>query len=60
MLALRCESFGPPAQLQLREFPNPVLKTDEVLVEVHAAAVNLSDVKNVTGNMILTPNKSAK
>jgi NADPH:quinone reductase-like Zn-dependent oxidoreductase len=51
MKALRCESFGPPALLQLRELPSPVLKEDEVLVEVHAAAINMSDVKNVSGSM---------
>lgn len=51
MKALRCESFGSPALLQLRELPDPVLKADEVLVEVRAAAINMSDVKNVSGSM---------
>lgn len=51
MKSLRCETFGPPALLKLRELPSPALKADEVLVEVHAAAINMSDVKNISGSM---------
>lgn len=51
MKALRCESFGPPSNLQLREMAPTTLRPDEVLIEVHAAAVNPSDVKNVMGKM---------
>jgi NADPH:quinone reductase-like Zn-dependent oxidoreductase len=54
MRAIRCEQFGPPSQLQLQELPEPVLVPDEVLVEIFAAAVNPSDVKNVLGNMAHT------
>lgn len=51
MRAIRFDSFGPPSQLQVQELPKPVLTSDEVLVEIRAAAVNPSDVKNVSGNM---------
>lgn len=51
MRAIRFEHFGLPSQLQLQELPKPVLMPDEVLVEIHAAAVNPSDVKNVAGAM---------
>ena len=51
MLALRFDRFGPPSVLQLQQLPHPALKPDEVLVKVQAAAINPSDVKNVSGNM---------
>ncbi len=51
MRAIRFAHFGSPDQLQLQDLPKPVLMPDEVLVEVHAAAVNPSDVKNISGNM---------
>jgi NADPH:quinone reductase-like Zn-dependent oxidoreductase len=54
MLALRFEQFGPPSVLQLQDLPKPVLKPDEVLVQIHAASINPSDVKNVQGNMLHT------
>lgn len=51
MRALRFERFGPPDQLHLQEIAVPNLQPDEVLVEIRAAAINPSDVKNVSGNM---------
>lgn len=51
MRAVRFDHFGSPASLLLQEFPTPTLNQDEVLIEIHAAAVNPSDVKNVTGSM---------
>lgn len=35
--------FGPPHVLQLREVPRPAPKANEVLVRVHATAVNFGD-----------------
>ena len=49
MLAVRIEKFGAPSELQLRDIPKPKPGPDEVLVRVHAAAINPSDVKNVAG-----------
>lgn len=51
MRAIRFDHFGPPDQLQLQELATPKLKPNEVLVKIHAAAINPSDVKNVSGNM---------
>ena len=52
MKALRFSSFGDvSAVLHIEEVPTPALAPDEVLVEVHAASINPSDVKNVQGKM---------
>ncbi len=52
MKALRFSSFGDVAAvLHVEELPRPGLAPDEVLVEVHAASINPSDVKNVQGKM---------
>jgi NADPH:quinone reductase len=49
MKALRFERFGPPSVLSLQELRVPDLKPGEGLVELHASAVNPSDVKDVAG-----------
>jgi NADPH:quinone reductase-like Zn-dependent oxidoreductase len=49
MKALRFDSFGPPTNLSLEEVRKPDPKPGEALIELHAAAINPSDVKNVAG-----------
>jgi NADPH:quinone reductase-like Zn-dependent oxidoreductase len=49
MKALRFEKYGPPSVLTLQELGVPDLRPGQALVEVHASAVNPSDVKNVAG-----------
>ena len=49
MKALRFGKYGPPSVLSIQELPVPDLKTGEALVELHASAINPSDVKNVAG-----------
>lgn len=49
MKALRFETFGTPDVLIHRDIPVPALNAGEVLVKVHAAAINPSDVKIVSG-----------
>jgi NADPH:quinone reductase len=49
MKALRFEKYGPPSVLTIQELPVPDLKAGEALVELHACAINPSDVKNVAG-----------
>lgn len=49
MKALRFEAYGPPSVLALQDAPLPKPGPGEVLVELHAAAINPSDVKNVAG-----------
>ena len=50
MKALRFDRFGDvETVLHIEEVPDPVPQPDEVLVRVHAASINPSDVKNVQG-----------
>ena len=49
MQALRFNAYGPPSSLSLERVPLSELGPDESLVELHASAVNPSDVKSVTG-----------
>jgi NADPH2:quinone reductase len=50
MKALRFNKFGPPSVLTIEELPRPVPRDGEALVRVKAAAINPSDVKNVSGH----------
>jgi NADPH2:quinone reductase len=49
MKAVRFSKFGPPSVLQIEEIPRPEPRDGEALVEVKAAAINPSDVKNIAG-----------
>lgn len=51
MKAVRILQFGDPADLQIQQLSTPELNADEVLVQIHAAGINPSDVKNVAGRM---------
>src|SRR5215211_3243207 len=52
MLAILIENFGEPSELRQTEVPRP--EPGEILIEVHAAAVNRSDVLNVRGSFPFT------
>ncbi|MGO1501143.1 MAG: quinone oxidoreductase family protein [Marinobacter sp.] len=54
MQALQFSATGTLASLQLRDLPTPVPGADEVLIEVRAAGLNPSDVKNVLGRFPYT------
>jgi NADPH2:quinone reductase len=54
MKGLIFRSTGSLANLKVEELPMPAPKTGEVLVQVVAAAINPSDVKNVLGKMSQT------
>jgi NADPH:quinone reductase len=54
MQAIQIEHFGDPSELRPQEVPRPEPAEDEVLVEVHAAAVNRSDVLNARGSFPFT------
>jgi NADPH:quinone reductase-like Zn-dependent oxidoreductase len=54
MKALRFSKFGPPSVLSIQELPTPNPGVGEVLVQVRAAAINPSDVKNVAGMFPVT------
>lgn len=44
MRAAICHRYGPPENVELTELPNPVAGEGEIVVDVHAAAVNFPDV----------------
>jgi len=52
--ALRFGKFGPPSVLAIDEIPRPDPRAGEALVQVKAAAINPSDVKNVAGHFPAT------
>ena len=49
MKAIVCTRYGPPEKLRLEDVPKPAPGNGQVLVRVHAAAVNFSTVALVTG-----------
>jgi NADPH:quinone reductase len=51
MRALVIRQFGEPRQLKIEELATPEPREDQVVVAVHAALINPSDVKNVAGTM---------
>src|ERR1700729_4375077 len=51
MQAIVIRQFGDPKFLKVEEVPTPVPRDGEALVEVKAAGINPSDVKNVQGVM---------
>src|SRR5277367_5292189 len=51
MRALRFQKTGSLDELKIEYMPKPVPSPGEVLVQVKAAAINPSDVKNVLGKM---------
>jgi len=54
MKALRFHKFGPPSVLAIEEVPRPEVHDGEALVQVKAAAINPSDIKNVSGSFPAT------
>ena len=54
MQAILIERFGDPSEFRQTEVPRPEPGQDEVLIEVHAAAVNRSDVLNARGSFPFT------
>jgi NADPH2:quinone reductase len=51
MRALRFHRFGDLSELRVEELPDPHAQPREVVVQVRAASLNPSDVKNVQGKM---------
>jgi NADPH2:quinone reductase len=51
MRALTFHQFGDPSVLKLEERPTPAATADTAVIQVKAASINPSDVKNVQGAM---------
>jgi hypothetical protein len=51
MKAVQFTRFGPPNVLELIDVPTPKVTNGNAVVQISAAAVNPSDVKNVAGQM---------
>lgn len=49
MRAVVCRAYGPPEDLVIAEVPEPVPGPGQLLVRVHAAAVNFPDVLLTAG-----------
>ncbi|PRX36059.1 hypothetical protein B0G75_101248 [Paraburkholderia sp. BL18I3N2] len=62
MKAIQFKSFGSPEVLDYVDLPTPRADADNVVVQVKAASVNPSDVKNVSGHFghtMLPPRRAA-
>jgi len=53
MKAVVCHSYGPPSLLQIEDLPVPTPTGQQVLVRVHAAAINDYDWSMVRGKPVL-------
>lgn len=57
MKAIICKKYGPPENLEIVEYKNPVPKDDEVLIKIYASSVTDSDIfmrsSNVPFNMLI-------
>ena len=49
MKAVLCKAFGPPESLVLEDVEAPVAGSGQVLIDVHASAVNFPDVLMIEG-----------
>src|SRR4051812_36169090 len=49
MKAVRIHAFGGPEELRYEDAPRPVAKSGEVLIRIHASAVNPADWKLRSG-----------
>lgn len=54
MRALVCREFGPPEGLAVEQVPDPVPDESEILIEIHAACVNYTDVLSTGGRSQLS------
>ena len=53
MKAVVYEKYGPPEVLELREIDKPIPEDDEILVKVHAASIQQTDIRFRTGTPLM-------
>lgn len=49
MKAIICEKYGPPSSLIYKEVPDPIIREDEILVQVKACSINFPDTLIIEG-----------
>ncbi|MEL4304691.1 NAD(P)-dependent alcohol dehydrogenase [Methanococcoides sp. LMO-2] len=54
MKAIIATKYGPADVLELKEVAKPILKDNEVLIKIHAAAVTISDIMMLKGTPYIT------
>src|SRR5690606_15029424 len=55
MKAVLCKAFGPAEDLVVEEISSPQIKKGEILLDVHAAAVNFPDTLIIEGKYQFKP-----
>ncbi len=55
MKAVLCTHYGTPADLEIRDLPDPIAGDGEVVVRVHAAALNFFDTLIIAGKYQTKP-----
>ncbi|WP_122602787.1 NADPH:quinone oxidoreductase family protein [Pseudomonas viridiflava] len=55
MKALLCKAFGPASTLVLEDIPEPDVKKNEILLDIHAAGVNFPDTLIIEGKYQFKP-----
>lgn len=55
MKAVLCKAYGPASSLVLEEAADPVAKSNEVVIDIHAAGVNFPDTLIIQGKYQVKP-----
>ncbi len=55
MRAVLCKEFGPPEKLVIEDVPSPEAGKGQVVIDVHAAAVNFPDVLIIQNKYQMKP-----
>ena len=53
LLGFKCDKFGPPEVLELKEIDQPAPKADEILVKTHTSSMNALDISFRNGAKLI-------